>query len=73
LVFLRDYWRKTRPQGWLFPSRVGTQHVTPDAVRLVFRSALRATQVYTHISVEHLGRTRSPLDLLGTPESSVLG
>jgi integrase/recombinase XerD len=114
LVFLRDYWRKTRPQGWLFPSRAGTQHVTPDAVRLVFRSALRAagitkqvtphvlrhsfathlletgvditvvqtllghasvraTQVYTHISVEHLGRTRSPLDLLGTPDSSVLG
>ena len=114
LEFLRDYWRTARPQGWLFPCRTGTQHVSPDAIRIVFRKALsaagitkkvtphvlrhcfathlvetgvditvvqtllghaslRATEVYTHISIEHLGRTRSPLDLLGTPDSGVLG
>jgi site-specific recombinase XerD len=114
LEFLRDYWRKTRPQGWLFPSRTGDQPLSPDAVRLMFRSALktagiskkvtphalrhsfathllesgvditvvqtllghaslRVTEVYAHISVEHIGRTRSPLDLLGTSESKILG
>jgi len=114
LEFLRDYWRKTRPCGWLFLSGQGPQHVSPEAVRAVFRSALagagitkkvsthvlrhcfathlletgvdiavvqtllghaslRATEVYAHISVEHLGRTRSPLDLLGTPDSGILG
>ncbi|MFH1679939.1 MAG: site-specific integrase [Candidatus Eisenbacteria bacterium] len=40
---------------------------------LLGHGSLRATEVYTHVSVEHIGRTRSPLDLLGTPLSSVLG
>jgi len=114
LEFLRDYWRKTRPQGWLFPGHSSAQHVCPAAVRKVFQTALaaagitkkvtphvlrhgfatqlletgvdvtvvqtllghaslRATEIYTHISTEHIGRTRSPLDLLGTPEAAVLG
>ena len=114
LEFLRDYWRTSRPSGWLFPNRNGPQPISPQAVRAVFRSALasvgitknvtthvlrhsfathlletggditvvqtllghaslRATQVYTHISAEHLVGTRSPLDLLGTPDSQVLG
>lgn len=114
LVFLRDYWRKMRPQGWLFPGHTQARHASPDTVRQVFQTALaaaritkkvtphvlrhcfathlletgndvtvvqtllghaslRATEVYTHISVEHLGRTRSPLDLLGTPDAAVLG
>ena len=114
LEFLRDYWRKTRPQGWLFPGQTSAQHACPAAVRKVFQTALaaagitkkvtphalrhgfathlletgvditvvqvllghaslRATEIYTHISTEHIGRTRSPLDLLGTPEAAVLG
>jgi site-specific recombinase XerD len=35
--------------------------------------SLRATEVYTHVSLEHIGRVRSPLDLLGTEEATVLG
>jgi site-specific recombinase XerD len=31
------------------------------------------TTVYTRISVEHIARTKSPLDLLGTPEAVLLG
>lgn len=35
--------------------------------------SLRTTEVYTHISLEHIARTRSPLDVLGTPTASILG
>jgi len=40
---------------------------------LLGHSSLRATGVYTHVSVEHIGRTCSPLDLLGTSAAAVLG
>ena len=112
---LRDYWRKTRPQGgWLFPGGTRDGHVGKDTARRVFHKAvraagitkevtphalrhsfathlidagtdvtvvqallghasLRATEVYTHTSVEQIARTKSPLDVLGTPAGSVLG
>jgi integrase/recombinase XerD len=114
LVFLRDYWRRARPQQWLFPGQTRAGHTSPATVRRVFRQALatsgstkqltshalrhsfathliesgvdvtvvqmllghaslRTTEVYTHISLEYLGSTRSPLDLLGTPAAAVLG
>src|SRR5438093_4366797 len=40
---------------------------------LLGHGSLRATEVYAHVSVEHIGRTTSPLDLLGTPSAAVLG
>ena len=40
---------------------------------LLGHGSLRATEVYTHVSVDHIGRTRSPLDLLETPMALVLG
>jgi site-specific recombinase XerD len=40
---------------------------------LLGHGSLRATEVYTHISVEHIGRVKSPLDLLGTPAAKPLG
>jgi len=40
---------------------------------LLGHNSLRATEVYTHVSVDLIARTRSPLDLLGTPVARVLG
>jgi integrase/recombinase XerD len=40
---------------------------------LLGHRSLCATMIYTHISVDHIGRTQSPLDLLGTKNGVVLG
>jgi len=40
---------------------------------LLGHTSLRATQVYTHTSIRQIARTRSPLDLLGTPDGEILG
>jgi len=40
---LRDYWRRTRPEGgWLFPGGTRAGHVAKDTVRTVFHKAARA-------------------------------
>ena len=38
---LRAYWRRHQPEGWLFPGRGWQKPITPDAVRLVFKQALK--------------------------------
>lgn len=40
---------------------------------LLGHGSLRATEVYTHVSVAHIGRVQSPLDLLGTKAVPPLG
>ena len=40
---------------------------------LLGHRSLNATMIYTHISVDHIGRTQSPLDLLGTKNGVVFG
>ncbi len=39
LQVLRCYWRRYRPEGWLFPGRTAEGHICPDTVRQVFRKA----------------------------------
>ncbi len=38
---LREYWLAERPKEWLFPSKTGRGHVTPETIRKVFKLALR--------------------------------
>ena len=40
---------------------------------LLGHNSIRTTVTYAHISAARIARTRSPLDLLGTPEGAVLG
>jgi len=41
--------------------------------KLLGHSQMRSTEVYLHTSREVLSRTRSPLDVLGTPAAKILG
>lgn len=40
---------------------------------LLGHASIRTVVRYTHVSSAHIARTRSPLDLLGTPDGAVLG
>ena len=40
---------------------------------LLGHSSIRTTSLYTKVSAQHVGRTKSPLDLLGTQAGQVLG
>jgi site-specific recombinase XerD len=40
---------------------------------LLGHRSIRTTQLYTQVSTQHVSRTKSPLDLLGTKEGEVLG
>lgn len=106
LVFLRQYYRQTRPSGiYLFPGQDPDTHISPSSVRSVFNKAVRGLRIpkkitfhclrhsfathlheagtdirviqallghssirtttrYTHVSNAHIGKTKSPLDLI---------
>jgi site-specific recombinase XerD len=40
---------------------------------LLGHQSIKTTARYTHVSSEHIGRTKSPLDMLGTDEAKPLG
>jgi integrase/recombinase XerD len=40
---------------------------------LLGHGSVRVTELYTRVSLEHIGRVKSPLDVLGTEEATVLG
>ena len=40
---------------------------------LLGHSSVAAAQIYAHVQVSHIAQTRSPLDMLGTPEAALFG
>ena len=40
---------------------------------LLGHKSLMTTQIYTHVSVKQIARVKSPWDLIGTPDGSILG
>ena len=45
LASLRDYFRKYRPDGWLFPGKTADGHASPNTSRLVFHAALATSGI----------------------------
>jgi len=48
LITLRNYWRKYRPkspEGYLFPGIKNIGHISDDAIRCAFNSAVRRTKI----------------------------
>ncbi len=55
LVALRAYWVKVRPQGgWLFPGREKGQHLSPDAVRMALKAAVRKAKLKKRITAHSM-------------------
>ena len=40
---------------------------------LLGHASANTTKIYTHVSLDLIGRTQSPLDVLGTPKAALLG
>jgi site-specific recombinase XerD len=40
---------------------------------LLGHSSIRTTEGYVHVSTRHIGRVKSPLDLIGTKAGEILG
>lgn len=114
LVFLRAYWKRTRPpEPWLFPGQKPDRPITDTAVRtalhhaaqavglrkritphlmrhsfathlletgtdirtiqvLLGHGSIRTTARYAQVSTTYVGRAKSPLDLIGTPQGDGL-
>jgi integrase/recombinase XerD len=56
LQVLREYWKEERPKDWLFPGHTKEGHLSPQAVRTVFKLALRQAGVpgnYTPHALRH--------------------
>ena len=55
LETLRDYWRRTRPQGaWLFPGTIPGRHVTRHAAAKACRSALERSGIRKRLTPHSL-------------------
>lgn len=50
LTALRDYWRQSKPQNWLFPGCTPDKPMTPKAVFLMIRNAASRAQITKTVS-----------------------
>ena len=54
LTVLREYWKSTRPQDWLFPGQTPPRHLTRSSVERVFHKAREAAGITKKVSVHTL-------------------
>lgn len=57
LRLLRDYWRAYRPtnsEDWLFLGTYAVTHITPDAISIAFRNALKRAQISKSVTIHSL-------------------
>jgi len=57
LAMLRQVWKTHRHPLWLFPNRIGTSHLTPNAARLTFNAARDACGFPGHFTPHSLRHT----------------
>jgi integrase/recombinase XerD len=57
LATLRDWWRRERPQHWLFPGDTPGQHITQDAVEQACQKAHRLSHIPKPITPHSLRHT----------------
>jgi len=51
---LRDYWRRYRPRGWLFPGMNPARPITTEAIGEVFRAAKMRTGIIKRVTMHSL-------------------
>jgi hypothetical protein len=54
LAILRDYWRRTRPQHWLFPGADPSRPITARTVQRACRDAVEAAGLERSVTVHTL-------------------
>jgi integrase/recombinase XerD len=54
LQILREYWRKEKPEKWLFPSWNKEKHITERTVQKIFQNACKKARIKKNVSVHSL-------------------
>jgi len=54
LQTLREYWKKEKPQKWLFPSWNKEKHITARTVQKIFQNACKKAEINKDVSVHSL-------------------
>ena len=54
LQILREYWRKEKPENWLFPSWNREKHITARTVQKIFQNACKKAGIKKSVTVHSL-------------------
>jgi excisionase family DNA binding protein len=54
LQILREYWKKEKPEKWLFPSWNKEKHITERTVQKIFQNACKKAGIKKNVSVHSL-------------------
>ena len=54
LQTLREYWKKEKPQKWLFPSWNKEKHITARTVQKIFQNTCKKAEINKDVSVHSL-------------------